>query len=477
MKTWSKHQNAIFDFVENGAGNAIVEAVAGSGKTTTIVEAIKHVVGTTLFLAFNKSIAEELKARGVNARTFHSLTFGIVKEKLGGQMDADKVRKLVDTYFTTDEKSMYGSYCSKLLGLGKQSGVACLVPDAKEIWQSIADHHDLELEAEAATEDRAFELVSELLQWNNKSPNFDFDDMLYMPVLLGLSLPKWDFIFVDEAQDTNAIQRALLKKLFKKNTRMVAVGDPAQAIYGFRGADSDSLDMIAKEFGAITLPLSVSYRCSTSIVEYARNWVKHIEPSPTAKAGSVHDHGYDWQTSMFKAEDLVVCRTTKPIIAMAYQLINARIPAFVMGREIGAGLKSLIKKLNPKNLPELDKKLVRWAERETKKLEERKQEEKIQAIQDKCECLQYLMDQAKSLSDLNTIIDDLFSDKKGAVKLATIHKSKGLEAERVFWLNRSACPSKWAKQDWQKKQEENLCYVATTRAISELHMIDEQKRS
>ena len=70
---WSPFQEAVFDFVENREGNVIVEAVAGSGKTSTIVEALRRIefqVPDTLFLAFNKSIAEELKSRGVNARSF-----------------------------------------------------------------------------------------------------------------------------------------------------------------------------------------------------------------------------------------------------------------------------------------------------------------------------------------------------------------------------------------------------------------------
>src|SRR3546814_9596201 len=61
--------------------NAIVEAVAGSGKSTTIIEAMKKVRGNSIFLAFNKAIADELKAKGVNARTFHSLVFSPVMRR------------------------------------------------------------------------------------------------------------------------------------------------------------------------------------------------------------------------------------------------------------------------------------------------------------------------------------------------------------------------------------------------------------
>ena len=97
-KTWSPLQTAIFNLIEDpNGGNAIIEAVAGSGKTTTIVEGVKRARGTTIFLAFNKSIAEELKSRGVNARTFHSLTYGPVTQHKGVRtVEIDKLRRLCD---------------------------------------------------------------------------------------------------------------------------------------------------------------------------------------------------------------------------------------------------------------------------------------------------------------------------------------------------------------------------------------------
>ena len=79
----------------------------------------------------------------------------------------------------------------------------------------------------------------------------------------------------------------------------------------------------------------------------------------------------------------------------------------------------------------------------------------------------------RTLDKLVSVIDSLFNAPGEAVILCTIHKSKGLEASRVYWLNRSKCPSKWARQNWMKVQENNLCYVATTRASSELVLIED----
>lgn len=476
-RKWSPLQQNIFDFVEHGQGNAIVEAVAGSGKTTTIVEALKRVRGTSIFLAFNKSIAEELKARGVNARTFHSLTYGPVTQARGTRtVEMDKLRRLCDAKLKGEDAAIYGAFICKLVGLGRQVGIGCLVPDLPQTWMDICIHHDLEPEHEMADLGRAIELASELLQHSNESGMVDFDDLLYLAVKDGISLPKFDFIFVDEAQDTNAIQRALLLKIMRKGARMVAVGDPAQAIYGFRGADSKSLDLIAQDFEAVRLPLSITYRCPTSVVEYAQQWVSHIQAAPGARAGEVLELGSKWDMTTFKPNDLVVCRKTAPLMTLAFKFLRARVPVMVMGGEIGAGLKSLINKMNARSLEHLEQKLETYRDREVEKALAKKDDAKVEAIEDKISAITCLIesmpeDQRNVQALLNTL-DTLFADKRNAVVLATIHKSKGLEAKRVFWLDRSQCPAKWARQDWQRQQEVNLCYVAATRAMESLITIE-----
>jgi DNA helicase II / ATP-dependent DNA helicase PcrA len=477
----SKHQEAIYSFVTNGHGNAIVEAVAGSGKTTTLVEAIRRIVGrSNIFLAFNKSIAEELKKRGVNARTFHSLCFSqVLRAKGVKDINQNKVRDLIDARFGDKDARMYGPFISRLVSLAKNSGIGCLLEDTEQNWSDIASHHDLELDDEGADYASALRFSSEILQLSNQFKGLDFDDLLYFAVKDGISLPKFDFVFVDEAQDTNAIQRAILRKIMHQGSRLIAVGDPAQAIYGFRGSDSDSMDLIATEFSAIRLPLTVSYRCPTSVVEHARQWVSHIQAAPNAPAGSVNDLDQAWNPKTFQSDDLVVCRTTKPLVSLAYQLLTARVPVRILGKDIGAGLKSLIKKMKPKGIQGLVEKLEAFTLREVEKAKAKKLDAKAEAIQDKTDCVMFLIhtldENNRTVPALYDVIDKLFADGVNTVVLATIHKSKGLEADRVFWLNSQACPARWARQPWQQQQERNLAYVATTRAKSELYLIEESK--
>lgn len=478
-RMWSPYQENIFDWIVDGSGNAIIRAVAGSGKSNTLVECVKLIkIGLShIFLAFNKAIAEELVKRGVNARTFHSLCCSIVMRHVkANKVTQNKLRILVEENLGDKEVSLYGSFICKLVSMGKNAGIDALIRDTPEAWMDLVDHHDLELEHENATMERAIKLASCLLRASNESNMVDFDDMLYVAVREGLALPKFDWVFGDEMQDTNAIQRAILRKIMKDDTRFVGVGDEAQAIYGFRGADSDSMKLLADEFNCKTLPLTVSYRCPVSVVKYAQTWVKEIEHAPNAPEGSVSHLGQNWNTKDFAIGDLVVCRTTKPLICAAYTMLKNHQPVTIMGKEIGKGLISLIERMNARGIESLTAKLNDYTTREVEKCKAKKQEAKGEAIQDKTDAILTVIDGMKetnrTIPALIDIIETLFASKTDCTTLATIHKAKGLEAKKVFWLTPAKC--RQPTQDWQIQEENHLCYVAVTRAMQELVCISEK---
>lgn len=478
---FSPFQLAIFNHAEDqNAGNAIVEAVAGSGKTTTLVETIKRLKGSSIFLAFNKSIADELKKRGVNARTFHSLCYGVVlRHKKVNEVTTNKLQRIVDAKFTGEDAQMYGAFVKRLVGLARQVGIGCLVNDNDNEWMALVEHHDLQLENENAVMERAIELARKTLAVSNRMGMIDFDDMLYLAVRDGLVLPKFDNVLVDEAQDTNAIQRAILRKIMHPKSRLIAVGDPAQAIYGFRGADSNSMNVIAEEFNCKRLPLSISYRCARSVVEYAQQWVSHIQAADTAIEGAVTNLGRDWDHNVFTQGDLIVCRKSAPVVALGFKLLRNGVSARIMGRELGAGLVKLVERMNAGSIEELTDKLDAYTTREVEKAMAKKEEDKAEQIADKTAAVlticEGLAESDRTVQGVVNAINRLFSDERAAVTLATIHKAKGLESDRVFWLGRSECPAQWARQEWQKVQEDNLCYVAATRAKKELVLIEERE--
>lgn len=490
-RVWSPYQTAIFDWVETGTGNAIVIAVAGSGKTTTGVEAVRRVQAmrqSHIFLAFNKSIATELQARDVNGATFHSACMRVVMSAFrGATVEGRKLWQLCHENLSEEDHYLYASFIVDLVSKGKQAGIGCpgMIDDTDLAWHSVVEHYGLELEHDDAKMERAVFLASKLLDASVADrTRIDFDDMLYLVVRFGLKMAQYDWVFVDELQDTNDLQLAIVQKMLKPTSRFMGVGDPAQSIYGFRGANADAIERIKERLACKELPLTISYRCPTAVVEYARTWVSHIEAAPGAAEGKVTNLGRKWDPKTFVSTDLVLCRTTAPLITLAYRMLKDRLPVQVMGREIGAGLKALVRKLVGKsgihtyNMEEVLTKLEQWQAREVAVAMMKQNEAKAQGIEDKAACIRCLADSLpesdRSVQALLDTIDDLFKDKTNCVRLGTIHKMKGLEGPRVFWLNRSACPSKWAQLEWEKGQERHLCYVAATRAQEEMVLIEEK---
>lgn len=491
----SPYQQAIFDFVAKGKGSAMVTAVAGSGKTTTVKKSFAFIDPrlSTCYLVFNKRNADEAKAdpdmpKHVRVSTFHSAGFSawnFYKNKAVSVDMTNKSRNLMDANFGDDIVRLYGSFACKLVSLAKQIGMGFLAPDSPEVWDSLVDHFDVSLDSEGAEVTEGIEIARQLLKLSVAQADprtgvsvIDGDDMLYMPMLRNVRFYPQDWIFVDEAQDTNDLQLAMLRRMLKPTGRLVAVGDRKQAIYGFRGASASAMDNIKKAFNCVELPLTISYRCSKQVVAKAQTLVPYIEASEEAPEGVVRgpQKGEDGVTvpEVFGPGDAIICRNTAPLISKAYEMIGKGIGCKVLGREIGNGLIKLIEKMKAKDLDALQERLDAWAQRETARFMAKGQEQKAEAVSDKIAAvaavISFIPEDDYTVAALIRRISDMFSDTNDVrlITLSTVHKAKGLEWERVFILEPGLMPSKWARQAWQQEQEANIEYVAITRAKLEL---------
>lgn len=482
-RSWSPYQDAIFNHFEQPEPRAlIVVAVAGSGKTTTAVEVYnRSKAQRKLVVAFNAAIKDELLRRGVNAKTWHGACYSaVMAHKRVKTVTKTKLWDVIEENFTQTTHKLYGEFVHKLVGLGMQEGIGTeLCADTPEAWWKVIDHHALELKSEDADYDFAVDLASKVLDANYHDGRISFDDLLYITVRDNLVLQKHDFIIVDEAQDTNKIQIEVMRKLMSEDCQLMMVGDPCQSIYGFRGADSDAMDNLKAAFNAVELPLSVSYRCPVSVVTHARTWVNHIEAAPGAPEGEVKSLGVDWTPATFTRSDLIICRFTAPLVAVAFKLIQAKVGCCIKGRDIGKGLVNLIEKQKTTGIDRLTEKLALWYAKEYGKAMEKRQLDKAGSIQDKYDTLMFLIESLKgaekTVPGLIRVIDQMFDEKVGVVTLATVHRTKGLEAPVVYWLN-SGDIAHWVRQPWQLKQEANLCYVAATRAMERLVLISIKMR-
>lgn len=464
--TPSPYQQAIFDFVARGKGSAIVKAVAGSGKTTTCIRSLQFIPGVDL--------------SRVRASTFHSLGFGAVAKKLNMtfdqiKTDGFKIQKLGREMLGERDQDLYLSFAARLVGLAKGEGIGCLVPDTEEAWFALIQHHDLYLEAEDATEEEAVRIARRLLARSNEvalTGNIDFDDQLYLPLLWRLRLWQNDVVYLDEAQDTNRVRRAIAKLALRPGGRLIAVGDEKQAIYGFTGASHDAMDLIRKEFDCIELPLTVSYRCPASVGRKAQELVPYFEVAETAQEGEVSELRLSEALKILGPHDAVLCRQTRPLFDLAFKLIAKGVGCAILGRDIAKGLVDLIQKRRASGLPNLVNKLEAFREREVARFQAKGEESKAEAICDRVACvmtvIENLAENERTIPKLIARLEGLFTDANGVLLLSTVHKAKGREWENVAILEPGLMPSPWARQDWQAQQERNLMYVAWTRAQSRL---------
>lgn len=486
----SKYQEEIYKFVHDGQGSAVVIAVAGSGKTTTIIKALPLIprAQSIRLFAFNNAIATELKTRiqqegamHAQASTFHSVGFRAVCQHLGLRHIETQSRKLSQLFrlHMRSHLRAYEAPICKLVSLAKGTGIGALFPDNVDSWKELIRHHEIDVEIDDGI---GIQLARQLLELSNKAAQdeylIDFDDHLYLPCLWELELPKHDWVIVDEAQDTNAIRRAFIAKSMKENGRLLAVGDPCQAIYGFTGASVDAIELIKNDWDAIELPLSVSYRCPRQAVRLAKTLVPYIEPADGAIEGKVSRRSvsaiFDGE---FGQEDAVLCRTNAPLVGLAYECIGRGIPCRILGRDIGKGLVTLVERLNPQNLDDLEDRLVEYEHREVAKFIARDEHGKAANVTDRVQCLftiiENLPEEQRTVQGLIQALDTLFGDEIGArLTLSTVHKAKGKEWRSVAILEPGLMPAGWARSAWQQQQERNLQYVAWTRARETLVFLE-----
>jgi superfamily I DNA/RNA helicase len=303
----------------------------------------------------------------------------------------------------------------------------------------------------------------------------DFNDQLWMPIVHSLRPEKCDVLFLDEAQDLNKAQQSFSRRLCPDG-RIVVVGDVFQAIYGFRGADVESIPTLQRELaatsrGVVRLPLTATRRCPWSHVELARHLVPDLESMPEAIEGTIDTMGEERAADAMRPSDMVLCRVNAPLVSAAFRLLKRDVPAIIKGRNFGADLVRFVQGLHADSTADLSEQVDEHHARETKRLDARRaRPEAYVTLNDKCECVHELASACKSVAEVVAKIEALFSDaaQKHMVILSSVHRAKGLEADRVFVLKPELMPHPLASQAWEQVQERNIAYVAATRAKRDL---------
>lgn len=485
---FSHYQTAIFDAVINTNSNIAVNATAGSGKTTTIVEAANRFIKrypykSVLCTAFNKSIVEELKKRlkpNIDSQGIHSLGKQALTRYHKNSLFVDEYKtfKLADIVlkkvkFKKNEKFVYQYTLSDIIDLLR---LTLVEPNFDNI-DNLCNRYDISIMGDEIN--HSIELYN-ILEKHNRSligekNTIDFTDMVFLPATNDkIQLKKYDVVIIDEAQDLNRVQHKFIDKLLKPNGRLISVGDKHQAIYGFAGADSNSFEILENRPNTLSLPLSVCYRCSRNIVFNAQQVNPEIEPSDDQITGPPIIYG---EIEQIDSNSLVVSRNVRPLVNLFFKLLENNQKSFIKGRDIENGLIALYNKVKDYEKWDAEDKLNDkldnlFYELKEKGIKKPKEHAKYLNLKEKVIIIKLIASKVKYMFEVENKIHQLFKDKKNAIQLMTVHKSKGLEADKVFFIESfngdKLIPSKYAKHEEELKQENNLLFVALTRAKKEL---------
>lgn len=500
--TPSRYQQAIYDYIEHESGNLVVEAAAGSGKTTTLVKCVTLIPANKriLLCAFNKDIVEELKKKtsdleNVSVMTLHGLGLrmltnnypGIHPVPNGFKYDSyikNNLRELSSLDTRRLSRSMYCRYVDnikKYVDYGRY-----YMCQTERDLDFIEDRYDIETVRDEKS------IALEVMEWGKTElEDIDFVDMIWFPHVLNLKPNglQFDYIMVDECQDMNKAERELILKCRKMGTRLVSVGDSNQMLYSFAGGDPDSFNALKSIPNTKCLPLSISYRCPKNVVDFAKKLVPSIEANEAnTNEGKVL---YDVSLDDVAPGDMVLCRNNAPLIQVYNEFLKLGKKAFIRGKDIGSNLKNLVKSAKQEKINldcREDGLFVRLYDDlfvTRNKLMEKLSIDAATAMKspiidaklDMIKALEVLSEGLSTTDELIAKIDEIFPkrDKSEGIALSTVHKAKGLEANNVFVVCRSLMPSKSAKKDWEVQQEHNLMYVAYTRAKNMLCFVDEKE--
>jgi DNA helicase-2/ATP-dependent DNA helicase PcrA len=474
----TEEQTAIYQEAEFGDGNMVIRARAGSGKTHTLINLAKRLPQSKsiTFVAFNKHIQEELKRKlppNIFVYTSHGLGYSAIKRKYKNvEIDEFKVDKVLSKQMKTWDMSQVMNHAEYISTMKQMVNLIrlTLTFDHNRVLD-LGERYDLKFDIEDTK--RAFMILEEML---NDKKTIDFTDMVYLPVVdKKIWMFPQDYVLVDEAQDLSKAQHEMIKKLVKwdkatskPTTRLIFCGDDLQSIYGFTGADTNSFENLTRFPNTKVLPLTITFRCAKNIVLEANKIVTDIRAMETAKEGIVRIG-----SAIDEAEDgdFILARKTLPLVRMFFSFLILKKKATIKGSDFGINLIHMIE--GEKSLGQLGATLANNLAKLREKLEKVgvfnvEEHTGFVMLKDKTEVITFLMKMVNSVDELKQMITGIFKDNvTDGIILSTVHKAKGLEANRVFIIKPKDMPLKVSK-GWMYQQEMNLKYIAITRAKNEL---------
>ena len=445
-------QHAVLKAFARDRRNMIVRARAGAAKTTTLRLLVDAHANRSIYLAFNKAIVLEARKR-MNARCNVMTLNGIGHQTLAKTLP-HKIRLDTRKMFKLLQEARYRgkdfAEVLRALRLSKHHGFVPACPQSLINEEEFFSHLDMKFSDETRTTIR--EVLNNSYFMALQDGVIDFDDQILIPTLKRMTFPTAPVIFIDEAQDLSAINQQMLKLIVGIGSRLVAVGDDAQAIYGFRGADENSMNNLQDRFRMEPHKLTMTFRCSQEVTRHA-NWrTGDMRHAPGAPMGAVQHHAY---TNMrdIPPGTAILCRNNAPLLRLTLRMLHAGMVPNYLGRDVLDELIRTLEKITNKGdtkAQALDS-IDLWEE------EKKRTWKSGSIVEDKAECMRLFFRDSNNAGEAIARIRALQASNGDDVVLSTIHKSKGAEYDHVIIIDKHLIAR-------GSTQEDNLLYVAQTRA-------------
>lgn len=494
----------------NGNGNLLFDAKAGTGKTFLIVKAVaainKYLKGSIrppqiLYITFSKALqleAEEKLAafKNITVKTYHGLAYmpsknyycsrgraNIGDSALNSIINQSIDPELFNPWKVSDplKKAEAKERRDALISLIHMAKVNLTDYNDPDEVRELALYYSIQLNWDFENIYPAFVIC--MNRSERQSNDYTFDDMMWIMHRANIQPDKkYDFVIVDEFQDSSEAAFDLIGRFVKPKGRIIAVGDPFQAIQTFAGARINAMDIGRERFNMESMPLSVNFRCGKRIIEWAQQVVPGIQYHPNAIDGNIEDWDYN---KLYNLDDrdnnMIICRTNRPLIVPALRFIRMGKKATIKGRDVSSSLINILKDAS-KYSHDYKEAVNYMQDKLDKELEKyRILEERGMDMSSKTDLIseQYGIAIDATTEEESPIlacdkIQSIFTDKAtDGIQLSSMHRSKGLEANNVIILesNMMRMPSRPTDPEWHAQGEANIDYVARTRSRENVFLI------
>lgn len=582
----SPYQKQIETSFTDTQKNIMINALAGTGKTTVL----KHIASFMkpgeqwLYIVFNKKNQLESQGKfpsGVTVMTSHGFLGQVLKDngesyqtlpntkyifqdKIEGvSPNAKKIDLILDdvmsegaatnipqnlrysaSFIVKNIVSLCKAYSvnpfsndkeNKVLEIIRNYGINTKIVDQDKQGKGWGGEEIALTDYTAELIDASLKVLDFSIPGRCNKPNLnyvrDFDDTLWFAAINpNIIWPKYDVVLADEVQDFNECQSIMLRKLSETGARVVAVGDPNQSIYRFRGSDSKSFEKVSESIqaspnGGLVHELPTNYRSGKKIIEFVRNstHVKNLQAGlnfdgevtqGVEKEEAINSIIKEVKTTgKLSMPTAIIGRTNSPLAKSAIELMKSNVDFIIIGKDFSKDLTDFVYKttkkskrnkfdsnylsnINIQNLLKVMENFTSEYERvnaniPSKAVDIKEQKEMLDLMQ---EVVMFLANsgyqnkkrnrRVNNAQDFIDYLKDKFSgideensdpmegkDPLSFVTLTSAHKSKGLEFDRVFILEPNLFPHPKAKSEEDLAQEQNAKYVAFTRAMKQLHVL------